>query len=482
MAPTRREDLVEDALEAAQRAGATYVEARMVHRLKEVITFRDGMIETSSHLSDLGIGVRALAQGGWGYAATNLLGRASVRRAAARAVEAAAATRRRADAKTPSAVTGSYETPLTTDPMTVPLERKVAHFAAAHAAMKETPGVAVTKGSFVAHRLETTFRATNGTAFDQSVTLSGGGTAAIARGDDGSFQQRSTPKGFEGNVLQGGYELFEAMDLVSESRRAAREAVALVKADPAPAGETTIILDGAQLSLQIHESVGHPTELDRVMGEEISLAGGSFLRPEALEGLRYGSDLVTLTADATSPRGPGTFAFDDEGTPATRTTLVDRGRFTGFLSGRDEAARIDRPSASCLRADSWSGRPIVRMINLNLEPGSGSLDDLIGGVDDGLLMSVNKSWSIDDLRLNFQFSCEAAYEIKGGQRTGRLFRNPIYSGVTPRFWQSCTGIAGPEAWQMWGWMFCGKGDPVQLMYVGHGCAPARFEGVHVWSS
>ena len=272
------------------------------------------------------------------------------------------------------------------------------------------------------------------------------------------------------------------MGLEDAAQVAAEEAIALSRAELTPAGKRTIILHPSQLSLQIHESVGHPTELDRVLGEEISLAGASFLLPEQLDRLEFGSELVNLTADATTPLGPGTFGFDDEGTPATATPLVERGRFVGYLSGRDSAARLGRPSGSAARSESFARLPIVRMVNVNLEPGAGSLDDLISGVDDGLLMASNKSWSIDDLRLNFQFSCEIAYEIKGGRRTGRVFKNPLYVGVTPRFWQRCSGIAGPEAWGMWGWLHCGKGDPGQLMYVGHGCAPARFEDVDVRTS
>ena len=170
------------------------------------------------------------------------------------------------------------------------------------------------------------------------------------------------------------------------------------------------------------------------------------------------------------------------GRPADTLYLVREGRFVGYLSGRDSAARLGRPSAACMRAESWSNLPIVRMVNINLEAGSGSYDDLIAGVDDGLVLETNKSWSIDDLRLNFQFSCEVAREVRGGKLTGRIFRDPVYYGVTPRFWNRCSAIAGPEEWEMWGWMFCGKGDPPQIMHVGHGCAPSRFDDVRVGST
>ncbi len=457
---------------------------RLVERRRESLELRDARLELAATTDDVGLGVRALVGDGWGYGATNLLDPDGVTRAARAAVEAARATARSARQRVelPAPVMGRYETPLTEDPFEVALAEKVALMGDAHARILATAGVKAAKGSLVAQRTGTLFRASNGSAVDQRVTLSGAGLAALAVGDDGDVQVRSAPKSHEGNVLQGGFEQVRAMDLPGEAGRLAAEAVALTRAEPTPAGATTVVLDGAQLSLQIHESVGHPTELDRVLGEEISLAGASFLLPEAMDRLTYGSEHVSLTADATSPLGPGTFGFDDEGTPATRTPLVDRGRFVGFLSGRDSAAAVDRPSAGCLRAESWWSQPVVRMINVNLEPGTGSLDELLGGVDDGLMLSVNKSWSIDDLRLNFQFSCEAAYEVKGGRLTGKLYKNPVYADVTPRFWKACSGVAGPEAWRMWGWMYCGKGDPMQIMSVGHGCAPARFEGVPVRSS
>jgi TldD protein len=478
-----REALAVVALEAATAAGARFAEARLVRRTRESLEYKNGALELSSLNHDVGIGVRALVGDGWGYGGTNLLDAASVAEAGRRAVAMARATAATAahPVVLPAAVSGSYATPMDEDPFAVPLADKSAIFGDAHARMLAEPGVKAARGTYTAHRHETTFVATNGSRQHQVVTLCGGGVAAIAAAN-GDVQQRSAPKSFEGNVLQGGFELFRGMDLPGTARELAREAVLLTAAAPTPSGETTIILEGGQLSLQIHESVGHPIELDRALGEEISLAGASFLLPDNLDRLTYGSELVSLTADATTALGPGTFGFDDEGTAATRTPIVERGRFCGYLSGRDSAARLGRASASALRAESWSKLPIVRMINVNLEPGRGSLDDLIGGVDSGYLLSTNKSWSIDDLRLNFQFSCEVAREIRGGKLTGRVFKNPIYADVTPRFWRACSGIAGPEAWRMWGWTFCGKGDPGQIMYVGHGCAPARFDGVKVGSA
>lgn len=477
------EELAGVALAAATAAGARFAEVRVVKRDREALDLRDGALDRRRVDRDLGVAVRALVADGWGHAGTNLLSRDGVARAAAQAVMAARATAATAryPVALPPALDVTYTTPLARDPFGVALADKVAPFAAAHDVMLSVAGVTGARGTALFQAQETWLFTTGGGRGHQRVVLSGGGITAIAkRGDE--VQTRSAPKAVEGNVLQGGFELVDAMNLPGEAQRVADEAVLLTRAAPLPAGDKTVILAGSQLSLQIHESVGHPTELDRALGEEISLAGASFLLPEQLDQLRFGSDRVNLTADATTPTGPGTFGFDDEGTPATRTPLVEQGRFVGYLSGRDAAARLGRPSAGALRAESWEHLPIVRMINVNLEPGEGSLADLVAGVDDGVLLDVNKSWSIDDLRLNFQFGCELAYAIRGGRLTGDIYKNPVYTGVTPRFWGDCSGVAGPEAWRVWGWSYCGKGDPVQLMYVGHGCAPARFERVSVRST
>jgi TldD protein len=236
------------------------------------------------------------------------------------------------------------------------------------------------------------------------------------------------------------------------------------------------------VGLQIHESCGHPTELDRALGSEISLAGGSFLQPGMLGKLRYGSPHVTLVADATSPGGNGTFGWDDEGVPAGTRPLVDRGLFVDYLSSRETAAALGRASTGTMRADGWNRPPIIRMVNVSLQAGdAGTLDDLVAATGDGLLVATDKSWSIDDIRLNFQFSCEIAWEIKKGRRT-RILRDPFYTGITPRFWGSCDAVCDAREWRLWGVDSCGKGDPMQTMHVGHGASPARFRDVTVGSA
>ena len=203
------------------------------------------------------------------------------------------------------------------------------------------------------------------------------------------------------------------------------------------------------------------------------------MQPGMLGKLRYGSPLVSIVADATVPGGNGTFGWDDEGVPAARHALVERGLFVDYLSSRETAAALGRASTGTMRAESWNRAPIIRMVNVSLEPGdAGTLEDLVADTDDGLLVATDKSWSIDDLRLNFQFTCELAWEIKRGKRT-RILRDPLYTGITPRFWRSCDAICGRDEWRLWGIVTCGKGDPMQTMQVGHGAAPARFRGVTI---
>ena len=197
--------------------------------------------------------------------------------------------------------------------------------------------------------------------------------------------------------------------------------------------------------------------------------------------MTYGSDLVTLYADATTPLGAGSFGWDDEGTPAHRTDLVRAGRFVGYLSGREASRRAGISGAGSLRAASFFHVPIVRMINVNLEPGTWTREALLADSDGGFYITQPKSWSIDDRRLNFQFGCEAAYAIEGG-KLGTLYKNPVYTGITPRFWKGCDAICGQTDWEMWGFLHCGKGDPMQAIHVGHGVAPARFRGVEISST
>lgn len=479
-------DALEDALARLRRVeGVDYADARLGRDEREALTVRDGELDRVVRQQSVGVGVRVLWRGAWGFAATPVAAggeAAGADLAARRALEiaraSAATNRERVRLAEEEAQRGSWSTPVVEDPFAVPVERKAADLLTPAERLRVKAHAKSVEAHTAFYRLTTTLATTEGTLVEQTLVHGSSGMKLIVE-RDGEIQQRSHPMDHDGQCASAGYEMVRALDHEGAVERLYDEALALLGAPPLPAGEATLILDPTQLALQIHESCGHPTEADRAMGDELSLAGASFLTPDLRGSLRYGAPIVNLAADATTPGGMGTFGWDDEGVPARRTPLVERGIFVGYLSSRETAAALGLPrSSGAMRAESWARVPIVRMVNVSLEPGEGTCEDLISDTDDGVLLACNKSWSIDHLRLNFQFGCEIAWEIKHGRRT-RMFRNPVYGGRTPEFWGSCDRIAGAQAWRLHGFLHCGKGDPVQIMHVGHGCAPARFRGVRV---
>jgi TldD protein len=487
--------ILQDAVDAALAAvrglpGVDYADARATIEDRERISMREHEVERVTSLTSAGIGVRVLRRGAWGFAAAPgpdpQVAAAAARRAADIAAGVAAAGGPRVQLAEEEPQTGSWTTPLGEDPFAVPLDRKLADLDAAITAMRAGGDAAITSAtaSMRWHRTRKLLASTEGTRVDQIQVFGGAGIKVVAADAAGTVQ-RTWPFDFDGGLAAGGYEVVAALDLPGNGARLRAEVLELLAAPPCPAGPATLLLDTPQLALQIHESCGHPTECDRAMGDEVSLAGASFLTPDRQGRFRYGSPIVNLVADARAPGGLGTFGWDDEGVPARVTPLVARGVFVGYLSSRETAAALGLGrSAGCMRAESWARPAIIRMINVSLEPdpkGPASLDELVADTDDGILMTQNQAWSIDDLRLNFQFGCEAAWKIVRGKRAGML-RSPLYTGSTPAFWGSCDAIGGPAAWRIWGLASCGKGDPVQSMGVAHGCAPARFRHVTVGAS
>ena len=472
-------DLSQRALDTAVQRGATYADVRVVRRAEESISVKSGRIEAVAFGESEGFGVRVLVDGAWGFAASSGLTMTEADRVAGDAVRiarASATTLRRPvvlDDRPPAH--GSYRTPYEVDPFAVPVEEKVADLMAAEAAMSRTPGIAFAEANYSAQREWKSFAASDGSEIDQEITHVVANIEANAVSGD-ELQRRS----YADSGQAAGYEWVRGLDLVGNAERIAPEAVALLSAPQCPPGRRTIILDPSQLYLQVHESCGHPTELDRVFGTEASYAGTSFLTTDKLEsGFRYGSDLVTIVADATAPGGMGTFGWDDEGVAAQRVPLVQDGVFSGYLSSRETAPRIGRRSGGTMRADGWDRIPLIRMTNVNLLPREGlSLDDIVADTDDGLYLASNRSWSIDNRRLNFQFATEVAYEVKGG-KLGRLFKNPTYTGITYEFWRSCDAVADARSYVMIGTPNCGKGEPSQTARVGHAVPGARFRDVQV---
>jgi TldD protein len=472
------QDLCRQAIEAALGAGASYADARAIERRSQLVATKNGEVETVSDQETEGIGIRVLVDGAWGFACDRRLEDAGAREAAERAAAFARAApgshERELAPLEPQR--GSYRTEFQRDPVDVPLAEKIALCLRADEAMKHED-VKVRTASVRAVRESKVFVSSEGSEIDQLFVDCGAGIDAIAVGD-GLYQMRSYPSAHTGSSAQAGWEYVEGLELEREAPRVGEEAAALLRADECPSGRMTVVIDSEQMALQVHESVGHPTELDRVYGTEAAYAGTSFLAPEDLGSLRYGSPQMNITSDATTPAGMGSFGYDDEGVPAGRTPVVQEGILRGFLTSRETAARIGSGAGGSMRADGWNRMPLIRMTNLHLEPGQGSLEDLLTDVEEGIYLATNKSWSIDDKRLNFQFGTQVAWEIKKG-KLGRLLRDATYTGITPEFWGSLDAAGGPETWTLHGLTNCGKGQPGQAAAVSHGAPVARFRDVQV---
>ena len=478
--------IIATALDTARQRGAQYADVRLVSNREQRIVVRNGVVETVTADESVGLGIRALYDGAWGFASTRELTAGAADRAAGEAVQIARASAGQNGPGgtaaqllgAPVSSRGSYATPVAIDPFTVSTEDKLALLLAADAEMAAVPQVSARMGNLVCIREERTFANTEGALVNQTIGEVGGGVQATARGN-GEIQRRSYPQSHGRQQGCAGWEYIIAMDLPGNARRTAAEAAELLTAEPCPADTVTnLIIDSSQLALQIHESCGHAVELDRALGDEASFAGTSFLTPDRLHSFRYGSEQVSIVADSTSAGGLGTFGWDDEGVPAGATDIIRDGRFVGYLMSRESAARLGLPSNGCMRAASWNRIPLIRMTNVSLEPGDWALEDLIADTDDGIYLETNRSWSIDDRRYNFQFGTEVGREIRNG-KLGRLLRNCTYTGITPEFWRSCDAVCGPQHRRLWGTPRCGKGQPGQIAHTSHGASPARFRGVRV---
>src|SRR4051794_7607494 len=465
----------------AAAAGGAYADVRFVRQRSEFVATRDGEVDDVSRDEDEGIGVRVRVGGAWGFAATRDTSKQGAEAALARALAIAHA--QPAAAETPLApeppARGEHRGGQGTDPFEVPLEHKLERLLEADAAFGTDKRLRLRQAQYGGYARDTIFASTEGALYDQRVVECGGGIAVTAA-SDGEVQVRSFPGSHRGDTCQLGYEHFDQIALVAEAPRVAEEAVALLTAERCPSTTTTVILDGEQLALQVHESVGHAVELDRVLGGEASYAGVSWVPPDGIGTLRYGSELMNVTADATNPGGLGSYRWDDEGVEGRAVPIVRDGVLRGFLSGRESAATIGvERSAGCMRCDGFARQPIVRMTNVNLEPGdAGTLADLLAGTEDGIYWETNKPWPIAERRLHSQCGTEIPWQIKDGKRV-HILRTPPYPGVTPKSWGGLAAICSGPAWRLWGVLNCGKGEPGQMMHVSHGTAPARFRDVQV---
>ncbi len=453
-----------------------YGDVRVVAEVHEVLMIKNGVLEAVTRSSDTGFGVRVLKDSGWGFSSSN-----SIKPREASAVTATALSIARASARVrgePIVLSpvqpqkGSYRSTVKIDPFQVPISKKIDLLLACDKAMRIDKRIKVSTAFLTSRAIKVHFASTDGSAVVQEFIFVGGGLKVYAM-DKGEMQIRSYD-----DYSQAGFEFIEAMKLKRHAPRVAEESLILLKAKPCPSMKTTLVLDSSQMVLQVHESCGHPTELDRVLGTEASYAGTSFMTVDKYNRLQYGSGAVSIVADATVPCGLGTFGWDDEGIPAQRVYLIKEGLFVGYQTSRETAPRIRKSSSGAMRADGWNRIPLIRMTNINIEPGDSTLEGMIAGTKDGIYMTTNKSWSIDDKRLNFQFGCEYARLIKNG-KLGAIVKNPTYADITPRFWNSCDAVGNKSEWRLYGVPNCGKGEPGQSAYVGHGTAPARFRDVPV---
>jgi TldD protein len=469
------------ALDVARGHGASYADVRLIELRREDLVVLNGKVAETNFSDELGMGIRVIVNGAWGFASCPDLDSESIINLTRRACEIAQAGASACKATVQLSDIKSYQdtwcTPMLQNPFKVPLETRLDLLMSIDERLRRDSRITRAQSSMNFLKEKQYFASTEGSWIIQELVRTGSGYCATAV-QDGEMQIRSYPMAFGGMYKSGGYELITSSNLLENADRVRDEAIALTTAPVCPSAETDLILMPSQLCLQIHESVGHPNELDRVLGWEADFAGTSFNLTDNQGQFRYGSDLVNLVADNTVPGGLATQGYDDDGVPAQRWHIVQNGLFVDYFTTRDSAPFIQQKSNGCNRAEGWSHVPITRIPNLSLMPGEGTLDELIEDTKDGVLMDTNKSWSIDQRRLNFQFGCEAAWEIKNGKK-GRLLRNPNYQDMTPRFWRSCDAICNHDEWELIGIANCGKGQPGQTAEMSHGCSPARFKGVTV---
>lgn len=476
-------DFTDLALDMAKQSGASYADIRIIYTKFEYVSAKNEGLSDVSKTEDEGFGVRVIADGAWGFAASNMVTKSEIERVSAQAVEIAKASAllKKSNvglASEPSHV-DVWRTPYVKDPFAVPLETKIDLLLKINAELMKVKDIKVARSQMRFIRELQFFANTDGSFIEQELLRTALGYTATAVGE-GDMQVRSYPDSHGWHSMSKGYELVDELPLLENAQRTAEEASALLKAPKCPEMKTNLIISGSQLSLQIHESVGHPTELDRVLGTEANYAGTSFVTTEKLGKLQYGSPIVNIVANSSEPYGLATIGYDDEGVSAQKWHLIENGVFVGYLTSRETAPVVgENRSRGAMRADGWQNIPLIRMTNISLMPGEWALDDLIADTKDGIFVDTNRSWSIDQKRLNFQFGTEIAWEIKNGKKT-QILKNPVYQGITPEFWNSCDAICNSDHFVLWGVTNCGKGQPGQTAEMSHGAAPARFRNVQVF--
>ena len=466
-------------LDSASKAGAEYADVQFWTMRSENLFVRNGDVRDASDARSLGYGVRALVDGSWGFYGSDRFADADFDRvatAAAAIARSGTTVAGRVRAVTPAgAVVARWETPFRIDPATVSLGDRAAHLLAVEKSMHVAKNVVAAYANLTLWTTAKEFYSTTGSAIEQTVRQAGAACGATAIGKDRDAQTRTTPDMF---YQGGGYEVIDRANLAALAPETGREAVILADAPRLPPGVTDVILSHEVLSLQMHESIGHPLELDRALGWEANFSGTSWVHPRDVGKTRYGSDLLNIYADNAMPLGMATVGYDDEGVKPQRVPLIEGGILRAFLSSRDTAAQTGLPQTASTHAQDWASIPMVRISNIGLVPHEGTLASIVAETKDGIVVDGMTSWSIDDHRLNFQFGPQIAYAVKNGKR-GKIYKQPTYTGITPRFWRSMDRVAGPSEFIVLGTANCGKGEPEQSGRTSHACSVARFRNVKV---
>lgn len=479
---TELRNLADAALATAKKLGASYADIRINRYRNQFIFTRDRRVQNIVDTDDYGFGIRLIVDGTWGFASSSVVTADEVARVAAQAVDIAKANRAVNSEAVRLAPVEAYDTtwntPVKKDPFEVPLQQKLDLLLQVHEAALKVPGATFVSAFLQFVNEQKYFASSEGSHIRQSLIRSypSFSVTAVDKASGKFYSRRAltTPIGV-------GYEYIETYPLVAEAATAAEEAVAMHKAKPAPEGPKTLILHPSNLWLTIHESVGHPTELDRALGYEANFAGTSFLTTDKLGTFQFGSKLVNLVADKTQTNGMATCGYDDDGVKTTRWHLVKDGTFVDYQTTREQAHLIgQKASHGCSYADSWGSVPFQRMPNVSLEPGDKEVSeaDIIAATDDGVYVKGDGSFSIDHQRYNFQFSGQTFWEVKNGKITTQL-RDLAYQANTPEFWKACDMLGGRATYQLGGAFNDGKGQPVQSNSVSHGCPIARFTGVNI---
>ncbi|MEQ1793125.1 MAG: TldD/PmbA family protein [Nitrospira sp.] len=472
------QDFADLAAKRLAASGAEYGDIRIVHSTVQSIRGEDRRIASIRDTDDVGFGVRVLYHGGWGFAASSILSLEEVPRVTELAIEIARGSASIAIDKVRLAAEPVHRdrvvTPVRIDPFTVPLQQKTELLLATMESLQAQPGVVRSTAELWARRDRKLFASTEGTRLEFELLASSGDCTATAV-HHGRFASRS----FNTPPLRRGYELIEEADFLKQAPRIGREALEKVQAPAVEAGAYDLVLDPEHLSLTMHESCGHPSELDRALGYEANYAGTSFLTTDKLGTFRYGSSHINLVADNTEAETLAATGYDDDGVACQKWDIVRDGLFVGYCTNREVAPSIGAArSRGSNRADSWGSVPIVRIANIGLEPGQATVDQLIADVTRGIYIEGHGSYSIDQRRYNFQFGGDAFWAIENGKRT-HMLRDVIYHGITPEFWNSCDGVADRSHRQRYGFITCGKGQPGQSGWMTHAASHARFRNIPV---